>query len=49
MIGVENMPNVRTIRVFIASPSDLAVERRAFKQVLEELNDGFGDALDIKE
>ena len=38
----------RMIRVFIASPGDLAVERAAFKQVLEELNDGFGDALDIK-
>lgn len=42
------MPGVRTIRVFIASPGDLAVERAAFKQVLEELNAGFGDALDIK-
>ena len=42
------MPDVRTIRVFIASPGDLAVERAAFQQVLEELNAGFGDALDIK-
>ena len=42
------MSDVRTIRVFIASPGDLAVERAAFKQVLEELNAGFGDALDIK-
>ena len=42
------MPDVHTIRVFIASPGDLAVERAAFKQVLEELNAGFGDALDIK-
>lgn len=41
------MSDVRTIRVFIASPNDLAVERAAFKQVLEELNAGFGDALDI--
>ncbi len=41
------MSDVRTIRVFIASPCDLAVERAAFKQVLEELNAGFGDALDI--
>jgi hypothetical protein len=40
--------SIRTIRVFIASPGDLAVERAAFKQVLEELNAGFGDALDIK-
>ena len=42
------MSDVRTIRVFIASPGDLAVERAAFKQVLEELNASFGDALDIK-
>ncbi|MFM9965975.1 MAG: hypothetical protein ACKV2Q_32745 [Planctomycetaceae bacterium] len=41
------MSDVRTIRVFIASPGDLAVERAAFQQVLEELNAGFGDALDI--
>ena len=41
------MPALRTIRVFIASPGDLAVERAAFQQVLEELNAGFGDALDI--
>jgi tetratricopeptide (TPR) repeat protein len=33
----------RTIRVFIASPGDLAVERRAFKEVIDELNEGFGD------
>src|SRR5688572_11748681 len=32
-----------TIRVFIASPGDLVVERRAFKEVIDELNDGFGD------
>lgn len=42
------MSAVRTIRVFIASPGNLAVERAAFKQVLEELNAGFGDALDIQ-
>ena len=42
------MTDVRTIRVFIASPGELAVERAAFQQVLEELNAGFGDALDIK-
>jgi hypothetical protein len=41
------MSEPRTIRVFIASPNDLAVARAAFKQVLEELNAGFGDALDI--
>jgi hypothetical protein len=42
------MPGVRTIRVFIASPGDLAVERAAFKDVLDELNAGFGDALNIR-
>ena len=42
------MPAHRTIRVFIASPGDLAVERAAFKQVLDELNAGFGDALNIQ-
>ena len=42
------MSDVRTIRVFITSPDDLAVERAAFKQVLEELNASFGDALDNK-
>ncbi len=41
------MTTPRTIRVFAASPSDLAVERRAFKDVLEGLNAGFGDALNI--
>ena len=38
----------RTIRVFIASPGDLAVERRAFKDVLDELNAGFGEGLNVK-
>lgn len=42
------MPDVRTIRVFIASPGDLAVERRAFKDVIEELNNGFGDDAGVK-
>ena len=41
------MSDVRTIRVFISSPGDLTVERAAFKLVLEELNAGFGDTLDI--
>src|ERR1700693_4611212 len=31
-----------TVKVFIASPNDLAVERRAFKEVLEDLNQGYG-------
>ena len=37
------MPPMRTIHVFIASPGDLAVERRAFKEVIDELTVGFGD------
>ncbi len=41
------MPTPRTIKVFIASPGDLAVERRAFKDVLEKLNGDSGDALNI--
>src|ERR1700722_8055959 len=36
------MSTQRTIKVFIASPGDLAVERRAFKEVVDELNSGFG-------
>ena len=32
----------RIIKVFIASPGDLAVERRAFKDTIDELNAGFG-------
>jgi hypothetical protein len=37
------MSDVRTIEVFIASPSDLAMKRRAFQDVIEGLNAGFGD------
>jgi hypothetical protein len=36
-------PPPRPIHVFIASPRDLAIERRAFKAVIDELNGGFGD------
>lgn len=35
------MSDIRTIRIFIASPGDLAVERRAFKDVIDELNGDF--------
>lgn len=38
----------RTIKVFIASPGDLAVERRAFKEVIDELNQGFGRGADVE-
>ncbi|MBL8182740.1 MAG: tetratricopeptide repeat protein [Blastocatellia bacterium] len=39
---------LRTIKVFIASPGDLAVERAAFKEVIDELNSGFGDGARVK-
>lgn len=42
------MPDVRTIHVFIASPGDLPVERRAFKDVIDGLNFGFGDGAGVK-
>lgn len=42
------MPDVRTIHIFIASPGDLPVERRAFKDVIDELNSGFGDGAGVK-
>ena len=38
----------RLIRVFIASPGDLAVERRAFKDTVDELNAGFGRGANIE-
>ncbi len=36
------------VHVFIASPGDLAVERRAFKDVIDELNAGFGDGAGVR-
>ncbi len=42
------MPPKRTIHVFIASPGDLAVERRAFKEVIDELNVGFSDGAGVE-
>lgn len=41
-------PPARPIHVFIASPGDLAVERRAFKAVIDELNGGFGDGAGVR-
>jgi hypothetical protein len=41
-------PPLRPIHVFIASPGDLAVERRAFKDVIDELNGGFGDGAGVR-
>lgn len=42
------MADRRTIYVFIASPGDLTVERRMFKEVIDELNSGFGDGADVR-
>ena len=42
------MTDVRTIRVFIASPGDLAVERRAFKEVIDDLNGDFAAGAKVK-
>ena len=42
------MPTPRLIKVFIASPGDLAVERRAFKDTIDELNGGFGRGADVE-
>ena len=36
------MSTLRIVKLFIASPNDLAVERRAFKEVVDGLNKGFG-------
>jgi tetratricopeptide (TPR) repeat protein len=42
-------PHVRrTIRVFLASPGDLAVERHAFKDQIDLLNLGFGDGANVQ-
>jgi len=38
----------RLIKVFIASPGDLATERRAFKDVIDVLNAGFGRGADVR-
>ncbi|MGH8590857.1 MAG: tetratricopeptide repeat protein [Gammaproteobacteria bacterium] len=41
-------PEPRRVHVFIASPGDLAVERRAFKDVIDNLNGGFGDGAGVR-
>ncbi|WP_275900303.1 tetratricopeptide repeat protein [Pyxidicoccus trucidator] len=38
----------RLIHVFIASPGDLAEERRAFKETIDELNKGFGRGANVE-
>lgn len=40
--------NRRTISVFIASPGDLAIERRAFRDCIVELNKCFGEGADVE-
>lgn len=42
------MAGKRIIKVFIASPSDLAPERAAFKLICDELNKGFGDGANVE-
>lgn len=46
------MPKARTapknIKVFLASPGDLAPERKIFKDRIDELNKGFADAIDLE-
>jgi hypothetical protein len=37
----------RKIRVFIASPNDLAEERRKFRDAITVLNIGFGDGANV--
>ena len=39
---------VREIGVFIASPGDLAPERKAFKDLIDELNRGFAEGAGVK-
>lgn len=36
------------IRVFIASPGDLTAERKVFREVCQDLNNGFGDGAGIR-
>jgi hypothetical protein len=38
----------RVVKIFIASPSDLAPERGAFRRQIEALNLGFGDGADVE-
>ncbi|RNC83948.1 MAG: DUF4062 domain-containing protein [Balneola sp.] len=38
----------RKIAVFIASPGDLANERRYFRETIDQLNDGFGDGAGVE-
>ncbi len=40
--------NLKTLQVFIASPNDLIEERRAIKEVADELNVAFGKEVGIQ-
>jgi tetratricopeptide (TPR) repeat protein len=42
------MTDKRKIRVFIASPGDLSVERQSFRKTVEMLNQGFGDGAGVE-
>ena len=47
-LRVSPMADKRTIKVFIASPGDLAAERWAFKDQMEKLYLGFGDGAGVE-
>ncbi len=42
------MNNIYEIKIFIASPSDTAEERRACETVFKEINHGLGRALGFR-
>jgi hypothetical protein len=42
----EHMP--REITIFMASPSDLTPERKAFRDVIDNLKAGFADGAGVK-
>ncbi|MGY8779474.1 MAG: tetratricopeptide repeat protein [Longimicrobiales bacterium] len=42
------MADKRSISVFIASPGDLAIERRAFRDCIVKLNEGFGEGANVE-
>lgn len=44
----EYITSKHTISVFIGSPGDLAVERRAFRDCIVELNKDFGEGADVE-
>ena len=40
--------NHKEIAVFIASPGNLVVERKVFKEMVDSLNGGFGDGAGVR-